>query len=84
MIPGAITVDSHATKAARNKGFLRNEIGSDRSCSGVIGSRLAVYPASRFCVDPNVEGAQVGISSAKRVLPNLGSPLGKPVGRNKR
>jgi hypothetical protein len=41
MIPGAITIDDHATKAARNKGFLGNEVGGDQSRSVVIGSRLA-------------------------------------------
>jgi len=42
MIPGAITIDHHATEAARNKGFLGNEVGGDPYCSLVIGSRLAV------------------------------------------
>jgi hypothetical protein len=68
MILRAIVNDHHATKLARNKGFLRNEVGGDRSCSVVIGSRLAVDLASPFCVDPNAE-VLVEISSAKRVLP---------------
>jgi hypothetical protein len=42
MIPEAITIDHHATEAARNKGFLGKEVGGDPSCSLVIGSRLAV------------------------------------------
>jgi hypothetical protein len=41
MIPGAITIYHHATKAARSKGFVGNEVGGDRSYSVVIGSRLA-------------------------------------------
>jgi hypothetical protein len=39
---GAITMDPDATITARNGKFIRIEIGGDRSCSVVIGSRLAV------------------------------------------
>src|SRR5208282_6855747 len=42
MSPGAITIDHDATIPVRNGGFVRIEIGGDRSCSVVIGSRLAV------------------------------------------
>jgi hypothetical protein len=41
MISGAITAYQHETNLARNKGFVGNEIDPDRSCSVVIGSRLA-------------------------------------------
>jgi hypothetical protein len=45
MSPGAITIDQDATKPARNGDFVGIKIGGDRSCSVVIGSRLAAISA---------------------------------------
>jgi len=45
MITGAITVDHDATKPARNGDFVGIEVVDDRSCSVVIGSRLAAIRA---------------------------------------
>lgn len=42
MSPGEITIDHDATKSARNGHFVEIEVGSDRPCWVVIGSRLAV------------------------------------------
>jgi len=42
---GAITIDHDTTTSARNWGFVRIEVGGDRSCSVVIGSRLAAISA---------------------------------------
>jgi hypothetical protein len=41
MSPGATTIDHDATTSARNGEFVGIEVGGDRSCSVVIGSRLA-------------------------------------------
>jgi hypothetical protein len=38
---GAITIDHDTRTSARNGGVIRIEVGGDRSCSVVIGNRLA-------------------------------------------
>jgi hypothetical protein len=43
--PEQITIDHEATIAARNGELVGIEVGGDRSCSFVIGSRLAAIRA---------------------------------------
>jgi len=45
MSPGAITIDHDTTTSTRYWGFVRIEVDGDRSCSVVIGSRLAAISA---------------------------------------